>query len=77
MSDEATLIKRRVEALVTQAQMNAVGHGGDAATAAADLMTAFVLLTTKCGGSPDVAVTTMLPHSKATVGAFWPESAVH
>lgn len=81
MADKAdsdpTIIKRRVEACVMQAQVNARNFGGDNATAAADLMCAFVLITVKSGGAPDKAVAAMLDHAKAVVADFWPDARVN
>ena len=72
MTDESATIKRRIEAAVMGAQMNARNHGGDNATAAADLMCAFVLIAVKSGADPDRALSAMWDHAKATVGDFWP-----
>lgn len=75
--NDATTIKRRIEACVMQAQMNARNFGGDNATAAADLMCAFVLVSVKSGGPPDKALAAMWDHAKATVADFWPEARVN
>lgn len=74
MPDEATIIKRRVEAAALGAQMNARNHGGDNATAAADLMCAFVLLAVKSGADPERALAAMWEHSKVVVADFWPDA---
>lgn len=70
---EETLIKRRIEAAVMGAQANAFNHVGDNATAAADLMCAFVLVSVKSGATPDAALDAMWDHAKAAVADFWPE----
>lgn len=64
-------IMRRVEALALTASLNAQNNGGDAATAAADLMCAFVLLSMRCGGRPEVAIEKMKPHAIAACADFW------
>lgn len=73
MTDEATIIKRRIEACAMQAQMNARNHGGDTATAAADLMCAFVLLAVKSGADAERAREAMWDQAKAVVADFWPD----
>lgn len=70
---EATVTKRRIEACVMQAQMNARSHGGDNSTAAADLICAFVLLSVKSGAKADAARDAMWEHAKACVDDFWPD----
>lgn len=75
--DKATITKRRIEACVTQAQMNARHHGGDNATAAADLMCAFVLLSVKSGARADAARDAMWEHAKAVVADFWPDKSIN
>ena len=75
--DEATITKRRIEACATQAQMNARNHQGDNATAAADLMCAFVLIATKSGGDPDRALDAMWEKAKACVSDFFPDNKPH
>jgi len=77
MPDEATITKRRIEACVMQAQMNAQNHGGDNATAAADLMCAFVLLATKSGAGPEQALAAMWEHAKVCVSDFWPDQRMN
>lgn len=77
MPDDATITKRRIEACVMQAQMNARNNGGDNATAAADLMCAFVLLSIKSGARPDAAKDAMWDHAKACVADFWPNGHVN
>mgnify|MGYP000288904671 CR=1 FL=1 len=77
MPDDATITKRRIEACAMQAQMNAKEHGGDLATAAADLMCAFVLLAVKAGGDPERAKAAMWSHAKACVSDFWPDAKSH
>lgn len=76
MVDDATLTKRRIEACVIQAQKNANNHGGDNATAAADLMCAFVLISVKSGGDPERTLAAMWEHAKAAVDDFWPKGKV-
>lgn len=53
------------------ASLNARNQGGDDATAAADLMCAFVLISMRNGGRPDVSVETMKPHAIAACKDFW------
>lgn len=77
MDDDATITKRRIEACVIQAQMNAKEHGGDNATAAADLMCAFVLVSVKSGANPERAKDAMWEHAKACVADFWPCETVN
>lgn len=72
MTDDANLTKRRIEACVIQAQMNAQTNGGDNATAAADLMCAFILIAVKSGAAPDRAMDAMWEHAKSVVADFWP-----
>lgn len=74
---EATRIKRRIEASATQAQLNAQNHGGNNATAAADLMCAFVLLSVKSGADPDRALAAIWDNAKAAVADFWPAGKVN
>ena len=71
MADESTIIKRRIEACVMQAQVNARNHGGDNATAAADLMCAFVLISVKSGANPETALKAMWENAKVVVDDFW------
>ena len=75
--DNATITKRRIEACVMQAQMNARNNGGDKATASADLMCAFVLIAVKSGADPDRARDAMWEHAKAAVADFWHEQKVN
>lgn len=77
MQDEATLTKRRIEACAMQAGANAKTHGGDAATAAADLMCAFVLLSVKSGADPERAKDAMWDHAKAAVADFFPDAKLN
>ncbi len=77
MTDEATIIKRRIEACVMQAQMNARNHGGDNATAAMDLICAFALITVKSGGDPDAMLKKSWENAKLVVADFWPEARVN
>lgn len=72
MTDDITRTKRRIEACVMQAQMNAEQTGGDSATASADLMCAFVLISMKSGADPERARAAMWEHAKACVSDFWP-----
>jgi hypothetical protein len=72
-----TVTKRRIEACVMQAQMNAANHGGDNATASADLMCAFVLISVKSGAPPDKALAAMWDHAVAAVADFWPEARIN
>ena len=62
---------RRAEALVMSAQINAANHKGDAATAAADLMMAFVLLTTRCGSDPRQANEVIIDNAIIACADFW------
>jgi len=77
MADDATIIKRRIEAAVMGAQVNARNHGGDNATAAADLMCAFVLISVKSGADPEKALAAMWDHAKGVVSDFWPNGKGH
>lgn len=77
MTDEATLIKRRIEACVAQATMNAHNHGGTNTTAAADLICAFVLLSIKSGGDPERVLEDIWEHAKAAVADFWPDQRIN
>jgi hypothetical protein len=77
MTDEVTLIKRRIEACVMQAQMNAKNAGGDNATASADLLCAFVLISVKSGATPEAALNAMFENAKVIVSDFWPASRVN
>lgn len=77
MTDKATIIKRRVEACVMQSQMNARNHGGDNATAAADLMCAFVLIAVKSGADPEKALAAMWDNAKVVVSDFWPDAKIN
>lgn len=77
MTDQATIIKRRIEASAMQAHMNAQNHGGDGATAAADLMCAFVLISVKSWADPDRARDAMWEHAKACVADFWPDAKIN
>lgn len=72
-TNDATITKRRIEACATQALLNARNHGGDTATAAADLMCAFVLLSVNAGAPPDASLKAMWDHAKAAVADFWPK----
>lgn len=77
MTDAATIIKRRIEACAMQAQMNANNHGGDNATASADLMCAFVLIAVKSGADPERALAAMWSHATACVADFWPDAKIN
>ncbi|MGX9855815.1 hypothetical protein ACR03S_10305 [Limimaricola variabilis] len=77
MADEATITKRRIEACAMQAQLNANNHGGGNATAAADLMCAFVLTAVKSGADPERARSAMWEHAKACVADFWPDAKIN
>ena len=75
--NDPTITKRRIEAAVMGAQVNARNYGGDNATAAADLMCAFVLISVKSGASPEAALQAMWEHAKAAVADFWPDARVN
>jgi hypothetical protein len=77
MANDAMIIKRRIEAAVMGAQVNARSCGGDNATAAADLMCAFVLLSVKSGADPERALKTMWENAKFVVSDFWPDARVN
>ncbi len=77
MTDDVTLTKRRIEACVMQAQMNAEQSGGDNATAAADLMCAFVLIAVKSGADPERARVAMWEHAISCVSDFWPRDTIN
>ncbi len=74
---DADKIKARVEAIVAQSLLNAKQHGGDTATAAADVMCAFVLLCVGANGRPEKALAAMWDHAVATVGDLWPKGMRH
>lgn len=74
---DPTAIKRRIEACVMQAQVNARNFGGDNATAAADLMCAFVLISVKSGANPETALKAMWGNAKVAVADFWPDARVN
>jgi hypothetical protein len=75
--DDPKLTKARIKACAMQAEMNANNHGGDSATAAADLLCAFVLISLKQGAKPDLAKDAMWEHAKAAVKVFFPKGALH
>jgi len=75
--NDTTTIKRRIEACLMLAQINARNFGGDNATAAGDLMCAFVLISVKSGAPPEKALAAMWDHAKAVVADFWPEARVN
>ena len=75
--DDETLTKRRIEACARQAVLNATAHGGDKATAAADLMCAFVLIAHKSSADPERALAAMWDHAKACVADFWPAETIN
>ncbi|WP_146591974.1 hypothetical protein [Puniceibacterium confluentis] len=77
MTDGATITKRRIEAAVIASQMNARNHGGDDATAAADWMCAFVLISVKSGADPERAFAAMWENAKAAVSGLWPDQRVN
>lgn len=60
-----------------QAQVNARNHGGDNATAAADLMCAFILISVKSGGDPERALKAMWENAKFVVADFWPDARMN
>ena len=64
-------IATRVELLIRQARINAATSGGGGAKAAADMLTAFVLLCRQEGAPPDKAIEAMLEDAKNVVEAFW------
>lgn len=68
---ESDAIMKRVEALVLMATLNAQNHGGDTATAAADLMCAFVLISMRSGANPDRTIEIMKPNAIAACTDFW------
>ena len=68
---QAENIKKRAEALVLQASLNAQNSGGDTATAAADLMMAFVLLSMRSGAKPERAIKAMANNAIVACASFW------
>lgn len=67
------IIKRRIEALVMGAQINAQNHGGDNATAAMDLLCALALISTKSGAALDKVLSpAQVANAKEVVADFWP-----
>lgn len=53
--------------------MNAHNHGRDNATAAADLISAFVLISVKSGWPPDRALAVSWEKAKEIVAILWPD----
>lgn len=76
MTDAATLTKRRIEACVKQAQLNAKNHGGDNANAIMDLVCAATLLIKMSGGDPERAMSAIKEPVRKVVSDFWPEGKV-
>lgn len=74
---DARLTKRRIEACVKQAQMNARTMGGDNATAAMDLLCAFVLICNKTGAPVDQVLVATIGHAIICVDDFWPKERVN
>lgn len=70
---EADAIKARAERLVLEATVYAGLTNGDNATAAADLMIAFVLLSMRSGAKPERAIEAMGNHAIAACTSFWGE----
>jgi hypothetical protein len=77
VTDPQTLAKRRIEACVTQSQMNARNHGGDNAEAAMDLLCAFALIVGKSGGDADAALSKAWTNAKVVVADFWPDRKIN
>jgi len=71
MTENPEIIKKRIEALSLTAQINAQRHSGDAATAAADLLCAFVLISIRSGASPEAARDAMWEHAIAACADFF------
>lgn len=74
---DAKLTKRRIEACVKQAQMNARTVGGDNATAAMDLLCAFVLICNKTGAPVDKVLVETIANAIICVNDFWPTERVN
>lgn len=74
LSDAA---KRRIEACVMQAQLNAASAGEDNAVAAADLLCAFILLIRRAGSDPQKSLETCWTPLNGAVTAWWPETQRH
>mgnify|MGYP000361856130 CR=1 FL=1 len=68
---KAKAIIQRAEYHVRWAQHNATRHGGDDATAAADLMMAFVLISIRNGADPDRAIDAMRHDAIAACSLLW------
>jgi len=73
---QAERIKARINAVATTAVLNAHQGGGDRATAAADLLCAFVRVSQAAGADPQTALEVMLPDATAAVAAFWPKETM-
>ncbi|RWR26827.1 hypothetical protein D2T29_19825 [Sinirhodobacter populi] len=69
--EDPKITMRRIEALGTMAVINANNSGGDNATAAADLMCAFVLMAMHNGADPDRALAAMWEHAKVACDDWW------
>lgn len=77
MSDEAHITIRRIEACVLQAKVQAQLQNKDEATAAGDLMCAFVLIARMNGADPEEALKAMWENAKLTVDHFWDFRRAH
>ncbi|MDO5705562.1 MAG: hypothetical protein Q4G49_10900 [Paracoccus sp. (in: a-proteobacteria)] len=65
---------KRIEALAMMAGVNASNSGGDHATAAADLLCAFVLMAMRAGADPIEAREAMERHAIVACEDFWGRS---
>lgn len=77
MTDPAAAAKRRIEACVMQATLNAKAAGEDTATAAADLLCAFILMTRGAGANHDDALKTCWAPLNGAVADWWPDARKH
>ena len=69
--DKNEIIMKRIEALGAMAIINANNTGGDNATAAMDLLCAFVLMAMRNGNDPDRNLAVTWDHAKAACDGWW------
>ncbi|RBO54686.1 hypothetical protein DSD19_04735 [Rhodovulum sp. BSW8] len=70
-ASDTAKIMARIEALVMTAAVNAANTGGDHATAATDLMCAFVLISMRMGTPPEEAIEISSQNAIAACRDFW------
>jgi len=73
---EPSVIMARIKALAAAAEINASNHGGDRATAAADLMCAFVLISMRAEADPKKAADVMLPNAIGACHDFFADKGI-